>query len=130
MPVPANYRWLFTDAVAVTTYRVPLNPNRMTSPYPRRSVETLAHYSGRFRTRKTPTTPFEWTFSGAIKDQDHHDALKLWSEKGNEITITDHLGRVWTVLPQRFNPGERIPSPRIDDRYNYDFTALMLGGPA
>jgi len=126
MPVPANYRWLFDDGV--TTYRVPINPNKMSSPFPSKALETSVNLRGVHRTlRRNTLTPNEWTFSGVIRDIDHHDALLLWSQKQIAFDITDHLGRVFNVVPVRFNATEKRPSARIADKFDYDFTVLVLG---
>lgn len=130
MPVPANYRWLFEDAVAATSYRVPINPNRMSSPFRQKQLSTLTNVQGRIRTRMTGhNVPYEWTFSGVIRDIDHHDALLLWSKKKNLISITDHLGREWECLPQRFDVTEKRPSAQIPDKFDYTFTVLIFRGP-
>lgn len=126
MPVPANYRWLFDDGT--NQYRVPINPNRMSSPFPTKSLEVLTNVRGRHRTlRRSSLTPHEWTFSGVIRDIDHHDALVTWSQKQIPFTITDHLGRVFNVVPVRFNATEKRPSARITDKFDYEFAVLVLG---
>ena len=128
MPVPSNYRWLFTDPVAVTTYRVPINPNRMTSPYPPKQLSTAQSIRVHWRIRRDSfTKPHEWTFSGVIRDIDHHDALVLWSQKQNPFTIDDHLGRTFNVVSVSFKPNEKRPTARVTARYDYDFTVLVLG---
>jgi hypothetical protein len=128
MPVPANYRWLFEDPVAVTSYRVPINPNRMTTPYLTKRLETAPTIRGHWRIRRSGhLTPYEWTFSGVIRDMDHHDALLEWSRKPNSFTITDHLGRTFEVVPVSFKPVEKRPSATVPDKFDYDFTVLVLG---
>lgn len=131
MPVPTNYRWLLEDPEAnLVDYRLPVNPNKMTSPYRSKNLETQSGPSGRMRTKMSyNTAPFEWTWSGKIRDQDHYDKLLEWSRVDNAILITDHLGRQWSVLPQRFNPDEKRPSARVPDKWTYDFVCLVLGGP-
>lgn len=128
MPVPSNYRWLFQDPQAtLADYRVPINPNRMSSPYLGKQLDTLPNLRGRLRTRQSPPVPFEWTFSGVIRTQAHHDSLLAYSQADNNIHITDHLGRQWDVIPQRFNPTEKRPSVRIADKYDYEFVSLVIG---
>jgi len=127
MPVPSNYRWLFEDPVAVTSYRVPINPNKMSSPFPAKQLETARSIRNHWRIRRVKNfTPSEWTFSGVIRDIDHHDALYAWSQKQNPFTITDHLGRIFEVVPLRFVPNEKRPSARISAKFDYDFTVLVL----
>ena len=127
MPVPANYRWLFEDPVASTSYRVPINPNKMSSPFPEKDLDTLTNVYGRIRTLwQNSNAVHEWTFSGVIRDIDHHDALVEWGKKQNLINITDHLGRTFQVLPQRVDITEKRPSARIPDKFDYTFTVLVL----
>lgn len=131
MPVPSNYRWLFHDLEGnEPDYRVPFNPNRMTSPYKPKRYDTLRGPNGRIRTLRLNSAPHEWTFSGVIRTDDHYQNLRVWADMPNAIEITDHLGRVWKVLPQRFNANEKRPSARIPDKYDYDFTVLVLAGPS
>jgi hypothetical protein len=128
MPVPANYRWLFEDPVAVTSYRVPINPNKMTSPIRPRTLESVQTIRVHWRIRETKhNTPFEWTFSGVIRDITHHDAFVLWSQKQNPFNISDHLGRQFEVAPVRFKPDEKRPSATVSAKFDYDFTVLVLG---
>jgi hypothetical protein len=128
MPVPTNYRWLFEDPILASSYRVPFNPNKMSDPFPQKALEALANVHGVHRTlRRGTMTPKEWTFSGVIREQDHYDQLLFWSQKANPINITDHYGRIFNVVPVRFNPTEKRPSATVPDKYNYDFTVLVLG---
>lgn len=127
MPVPANYRWLFTDPVAVTTYRVPINPNKMSSPFPPRSLSSAQTIRAHWRIKEDKHhQPHEWTFSGVIRDIGHHDALVLWSQKQNPFSIADHLGRTFTVAPVSFKPNEKRPSATVTAKFDYDFTVLVL----
>lgn len=128
MPVPANYRWLFEDPVAVTSYRVHINPNKMTSPYPARQLDSVQTIRQHWRIRRQRhKQPHEWTFSGVIRDIAHHDALLEWSRKPNSFNITDHLGRTFEVIPVSFKPIEKRPSATVPDKFDYDFTVLVLG---
>jgi len=128
MPVPANYRWLFEDPVLATEYRVPFNPNKMTSPIRPRSLSSVQTIRQHWRIKEEkPHQPFEWTFSGVIRDIDHHDNLLLWSRKQNNIHISDHLGRTFDVVPVRFKPDEKRPSATITAKFDYEFTVLVLG---
>jgi len=127
MPVPANYRWLFEDPVLSTSYRVQYNPNKMTSPFPARSLSSAQSIRNHWRIKQDKYhTPHEWTFSGVIRTIEHHDDLKFWSQKQNAIHITDHLGRTFKVVPVRFNPSEKRPSATVTAKFDYDFTVLVL----
>lgn len=125
--IPANYRWFFEDLVNSVEYRVAINPNKMTSPYPAKQLTSAQTIRQHWRIRQTGMhQPHEWTFSGVIRDIDHHDALLEWSRKTNVFHITDHLGRTFKVVAVRFNPDEKRPSATITAKFNYDFTVLVL----
>lgn len=131
MPVPVNYRWLFEDPVLATSYRVPFNPNKMTSPIRPRTLSSVQTIRVHWRIREDGAKkPYEWTFSGVIRTIDHHNQLLLWSRKNNVIYITDHLGRTFHVIPVRFSPNEKRPSATVTAKFDYDFTVLVLGRTA
>jgi len=92
-------RWLFTDPVTSESWRVPWNPDSMTSPYRKVGVESLPESAVDTRIRAMVTEqPVEWTFEGAMKGWTHYDTLLEGGRKPNPIVITDHLGRNITVL--------------------------------
>lgn len=132
LSVPTNYRWLFEDRDDNTiNYRFPWNPNRMTSPYRPKVFEPAVNRFGPARVLQSKrNAPYEWSFSGRIKTQAFHDALLEWSQKSAPFFVYDHLGRVWTVMPSRFDITELKPSAHVADRYDYTFTTFILGGPA
>lgn len=128
MPVPANYRWLFEDPESnLADYRVALNPNKMTSPFKPTNLDTLPGTNGRLRTLHQKSGAQEWTFSGVIRELDHFTKLVAFAACQNHIYITDHLGRQWDVVPTHFDAREKRPSVRVPDKYDYDFTVLVLG---
>jgi hypothetical protein len=131
-PPPTNYRWKFSDPDdAGTFYRFPWNPNRMSSPYRPKQFDPAVNRFGPARVlQKGRNAPYEWSFSGRIREQAFHDALLSWSQWTRPFWITDHLGRVWTVMPVRFDITELKPSAHVPDRYDYTFTTFVLGGPA
>lgn len=89
------------------TYTVPINPNEMTSPWPERKFlyrTTTAGRNGANVVYEARADLTQWTFSGVILDQSHHEALRHWSEKPNVVYVTDHLGRTFKVLFVKFDP--------------------------
>lgn len=119
-------RWIFHDPVAVETYTVPINPNAMTSPFPKTAKQTLpaSPVDGRVRALSTPQ-PVEWQFSGVIRTQAHYDALLAWVRKQNPVEITDHLGRTFTVLLTTFDPqDQRTP---LTTKWTYTVKGYVLG---
>lgn len=125
-------RWIFTDPVTLDDYTVHINPNAMTSPHRVNATEAypVSPVDGRIRARRPKPQPREWTFSGVIREQDHYDALLLWSQKEYPIFITDHLGRTWFVLLNEFAPEERQRNATVPDRYRYEMKGYVLEGPS
>lgn len=125
-------RWVFEDTVNPETYTVPINPNEMTSPH-KTHVTIAAPVSpvdGRIRATRNFPLPREWSFSGVIREQTHHDALLAWVAKPYPIFITDHLERTWYVLLTEFAPVERRTNIKAPDRYTYEVKGYVLEGPS
>lgn len=122
-------RWTLTDPATAETWTMPINPDSMTSPHPPKDFASFAKgiKGGHNRSRSfmVPASPVEWTWEGAIRTPEHHDALEAWSKKGT-VRVTDHLGRTWEVVMQRFEPSDRRPTPNTPWRMRYSMTALIL----
>lgn len=123
-------RWTLFDPATLTTYVMPINPDRMSSPHPRKKIDTAyggrgGAGLGRIRTFMAPADAVEWTFEGPIRTQAHHDALQTWSQKG-EVYVTDHLGRTWVVIMQTFVPDERKPTAATPWRLRYTMKCLVM----
>jgi hypothetical protein len=100
-------RWVFYDPLLPETYTVPINPNEMTSPWPERKFvyrTTTAGRNGANVIYEGRADLAQWQFGGVILDQSHYDALRHWSEKPNSCYVTDHLGRTFKVLFDKFDP--------------------------
>lgn len=123
-------RWVFTEVDGGAAYTVPINPDKMSSPFHEREFQHA--YGGRrngerpFHTVESSPRPKEWTFEGVIRTQAHHDALELWSRKPGLVRITDHLGRTFEVLLTSFEPTDRRPNARTSWRLRYVMKALVL----
>lgn len=118
-------RWSFYDPEAAETWTVPLNPNTMTSPYPKKTQNStpVSPVDGAIRAIET-NQGVEWSFGGVMRTQDHYDTMLTWSQKQNEIEITDHLGRTITVLIIKFDPTD-IRSRR-PTKWNYTVTCHVI----
>jgi hypothetical protein len=130
----AVVRWRFTDPVTSYIWTVPINPNQMSSPYPSKQRQTLpatpntAYTDGSgILTLQAPVTPFEWTFGGAIRTEEHHDELRAWSQVPNPILIRDHFSRTWKVVITQFDATDRRPTMRTPWRMTYTMRSLMFG---
>lgn len=88
-----------TDLVTSETYTFKVNPSAMEPPTNQKQLESLPHYASP-RTRKTPTLPREWSFSGTCRGESVHLELLDWFSRKHELQITDHLGRTFKFLPR------------------------------
>lgn len=100
----AHLRWTFTDPTTGETWTVPLNPNTMSSPHPPRNIQAMATTGGRAIMTEAPVAPYEWTFGGEILTAEHYAKLKEWSEKKNQVVVSDHYGRRITLAFVHFSP--------------------------
>lgn len=123
-------RWLWYDPATDESYRVEFNPNKMSDPTARVRNLAFAKYDRdayhRYRSFETPAPMVEWTFSGVIQSQEHHDALLEWCKKTNPLHITDHLNRTWEVMVKSFVPVERKPTKLKPWRFTYTIGANVL----
>jgi hypothetical protein len=127
----STVRWIFTDPVASETWTVPINPDSMSAPLSKRKAKFGNGFrkDTRVRTFLLPPDPMQFTFGGVIRTQAHYEALEEWSKKDNAITVTDHIGRVWRIVPIAFEPTDRRPTATVGWRLRYTFRATLLGGP-
>lgn len=133
-------RWVLRDPASDETWTFPVNPNKMTSPHAARSFNILAtapsvvangHSRGGLgRVIEGNPEPYEWSFSGFIREQQHFEDLLYWTRKVNRLELTDHLGRTWRIRFLVFNPDEQRPTARHPWRFTYDVKALNYGAVA
>ncbi|GAB3863306.1 hypothetical protein GCM10028801_30620 [Nocardioides maradonensis] len=126
-------RWTFYDPIADETYVVSRNPNAMNDiPLVSRTFRhgTAWGADGRIPSFETAPTGLTLNFAGRVADEAHYNALLDWSQRPNEVQITDHLGRSFIVFITAFRPEELTPTPRNNWRVNYAVEAqiLVLGG--
>lgn len=133
MPVTSVQRWTFTDTVTgptgLGTWTMPINPNSMSAPPTVRDLRFGASVRvgrNRPRTFRTPAQAQEWSFSGVIRTQAHHDTLREWALSGHLIEIRDHLGRVFEAVITVFDPVDRAPTPTTPWRFTYTMKTLVL----
>lgn len=122
-------RWKFQDLVDDSEIFLPINPNKASAPTSPRSLTWAAGSRAgldRLRVFEQPSRPAEWTFGGVIHTKEHYDLLLEWAARLHRIRITDHLGRMFEVLIQRFDPVERIPTATKPWRATYTMTCLLL----
>lgn len=127
MPVIHPSRWVMVDVDNPgESYVFPWNPNSMTKPFNGKNLVTSPNTLWGARTFKAPTQPQEWSFTGVLKDQAMHDALKLWADKTSLTLLKDHLGRELVVLFTQFDFTERRPSYRRAWKGTYTMKGLLF----
>lgn len=123
-------RWTFRDTVTSETWTMPINPDAMTSPQPSKQLKHaigVRYGLNRVRTFMSAPQPVQWSWEGVIRSQEHHDALLAWAGRTHPVEVTDHLGRTWKVLFQKFEPTDRQPTATTPVRERYRMTVLNLG---
>lgn len=124
-------------------YTFPWNPQRMTSPFPARTItaEGTTAIDGQVLLWEGTPEPANWSFSGVIKDAAHYEALRHWTyDVQGRIFLFDHFGRRLIVVLKAFkpDPGEKYKIGRYW-YHSYDIDALVIsisqptvgdGGPA
>jgi len=126
-------RWVFHDPTgADPDYTVPINPNVMSSIYPKKTMtmETTTAVNGKVLLWQGMTKPVEWSFGGEILDETHFENLRHWVyDKNYRIQITDHFGRVLKVVLESFEP---TPKRAINVYWRHQYTVtgiLISAGP-
>lgn len=127
-------RWSLVDPVTGERWTLPVNPNTASSPLPgRKNISTAQGANldagGIHRTRvfQAPSAPTEWEFGGVVLSKAQHDALAKWSEKSNEVRVSDHLGRTFEVIIRQLEVVDRRPlAGRTKYRMTYTMRALVL----
>lgn len=127
-------RWTLVDTEAATQWEFPRNPNKMTSPHgPRNSVifsrayGTDAGNGGISRVIAFRQQPYEWTFSGDIRTQQHYEDFVAWTANPNRLNLTDHLGRTWQIRIDSVDVTEQRQTARSAWRYEYTVKAIIYG---
>lgn len=119
-------RWTLREVATDETWTMPISPDSMTSPEPKRALRTAGRQA-RKRVFQTPPPPRDWEWGGVIRTKQHHDTLLAWSLKDAEIDVTDHLDRTYRVAITEFSPTDRASTPRTPWRQRYTMKATILG---
>lgn len=139
-------RWTFFDVETSESVVLPLNPNEMSSPTFQRSTKSA--WTSRFSARGTagggngaepdngrgrprlfdsgPSSPTDFTFSGIIQSEAHYELLLEWAKRCNLLRVTDHLGRTFEMIIQRFEPVEQRPTATNLWKMHYTMSCLLL----
>lgn len=114
-----------------------MNPNKMTSPHAPRNMTVypsapiynpaVEARGGMARVFEHAREPYEWSFSGVIREGEQYDELLRWCRKLRRVELTDHLGRTWLIRMSAFLPDEKKPTARRRDLYDYEVKAIIYG---
>lgn len=123
----ALHKWKYEDPhdtnPATATYVFPRNPEKCTSPVIDRNITATGTLGGGAATWEGNSSGKQWSFSGQIVNKAHYDALVFWHKRGNRFKVTDHYGRVMTVVPLSF---EHVPQTRRTNYWAGEYTVTVL----
>jgi hypothetical protein len=132
-----NQRWIWYDPSTSDEWVVPMNPNKMTSPHaPKNTVlypkSERTHGRGEggggvARIMQFRQNPYEWSFSGVIRSEQHFHDLMAWSKKTSRLHITDHLERTWEVRMDSIDIDEQRDTARNPWRFTYTVKVNIYG---
>ncbi len=109
---------------ATREYRFPQNPEKMTSPYPKKSVTSSGTPRGRILLWQGGTGAQQWSFSGPILNKKHLDDLAHWVyDIRNRLVIEDHYGRYIGVY---LTDLDAVPRRRVNRYYSHEYTVNAM----
>ena len=122
-------RWVLDDPITSASFTFPLNPKEMggLDGARKKQVGSGTPVEGRMRIWAEPQQVWEWQFSGELFEQTSYDAFNTWVAKDYPVELTDHMGRVWSLLMVDFAPEPKIPTRRHPVRWTYVMRTLVLG---
>lgn len=123
----ALYRWRYDDPFdtnpSTNSFVFPHNPKSCTSPVLDRAITAQGTLSGGVAVWEAPQTPKQWSYVGRVESKAHYDALIAWHQRKNHFTVTDHFGRVMTVVPQVC---DLVPATRRQNYWEHEYTITVL----
>lgn len=123
-------RWTFEDPTTLEVYTFEVNPREDNTPgweknfgYQNTSAPDgkVLVFEGRDNVRRG-------SFSGTLFTQEHFDTLQEWWAKRRQITVTDDLGRSYSVVLETFKP-TRKRSYHHPWRHDYEITYVIVDWP-
>lgn len=126
----ARIAWLWEDQTDGTVQKMPINPNEGASPTFAKSLTKQRSVApgdqGNTLIFEGADQPTEFSFSGAILEQEHYEfLLKIW-QKRHLVKLTDDLGRSFIIYLETFTP-KRVRSATRPWRHTYDVSAVVVG---
>lgn len=120
-------RWTFEDPVTLEEYEFDINPNAGGTPAYEKSFEyeRTSAPDGKVIVFEGRDAPQKLEFSGVILEQAHYDAFVEWWQKRYQISVTDDLGRTFSIILEKFNP-TRVRAYHYPWKHNYTVTATIV----
>lgn len=123
-------RWIFYDPGTSETYVFPINPKEGgTSGYKKTfTFQNTAAPDGKTLVFQGRPEAGSLEFSGVLFEQTELEAFVLWWRKQNQITLTDDLGRNFSIVIQEFIP-KRIRAMQHPWKHSYTCKATIVNWP-
>lgn len=120
-------RWVFTDPVTLDTYNFEINPNDGGSPQYAKNLtySVTSAPDGKvvaFEGRERPKT---LEFSGVLLTQAHFEAMLEWYNKQYQVSVTDDLGREFSIIIESFSP-QRQRAVHYPWKHQYSVRATIV----
>ena len=123
-------RWTFFDPFTSDTYTFEINPNEGGSPAFKRafSYQATAAAEGRTLVFEGRAAPKSMDFSGTLLTEAQLEAFETWADKGNQIKVTDDLGRESWIVIEEFIP-KRVRAVQYPWKHSYTVKATVVDWP-
>lgn len=123
----AGPRWTFYDPNTAVTYAFEINPNQGGSPDYKRNFAyaKTAAANGKTLIFEGRREPFKMDLQGTLLEQSQYDALVTWWNKGNQILMTDDLGRQFWVVIENFKP-TRVRAVQHPWKHTYSLSVTVV----
>lgn len=126
----AVVRWVFEDPVTLETQQFEVNPKEGGSPGFEKTFqfhETTAP-GGKTLIFEGADVPQTLSFQGTILSESQYDMFTEWWSKRYQISVTDDLGRQFTILIKSFKP-DRVRARSHPWKHTYTVEAAVLDWP-
>lgn len=106
MPV---VRWVFEDPVTLVSYTFAINPSDGGAPGYQKTInyQNTAAPDGKVISFEGRDQPRVMEFSGVLFTEAEYDAFFEWWNKRYQVSVTDDLGRTFSILINSFVPTRR-----------------------
>lgn len=123
-------RWSFYDPFTTDTYVFEINPNDGGSRQFKRNFayQNTAAADGKTLVFEGRAQQQSVDFSGTLLTQAQFDAFQTWWAKGNQILMTDDLGRASWIVIEEFTP-KRVRAVQYPWKHTYNIKATVVDYP-